>query len=91
VHRRLRETSFVVSDEGVAKLLDHGCNSVPPEDQDPRLNLFRPPEFLTGEAADAVCGDVWSLGVLLVIMATGGSFLHPCQPVCLEHCPWVLL
>ncbi len=73
VHRRLRETSFVLTDESVVKLLDYGCSDVPPP------NLFRPPEFADGNpGGDHSRGDTWSLGVLLVIMTTGGmySFIH---------------
>ncbi len=76
VHRRLRETSFVVSEEGVVKLIEFGYSGVPPrEKDDPRMTLFRPPEYVTDTYIPLVpetVSDVWSLGALLVIMTTGG-------------------
>ncbi len=78
IHRRIRETSFVVSEEGIAKLIEFGCSGIPPMESDPRLNLFRPPEYNIGVPVDASLqskADVWSLGTLLVIMTTGGIYL----------------
>ena len=68
----------MLADDGTVKLVEFGCSSIPLPDGDARHNLFRPPEFLaTQESLSAqdfttlAKSDVWSLGVLLVVMTTG--------------------
>lgn len=91
VHRRVRENSFMMTEEGVVKLVEFGFSCAPPPDTDARLLLFRPPEYGLPVALSAELqskADVWSLGVLLVIMATGGA---PSHHIALDVVPYCRL
>jgi len=87
IHRDLKTSNVVVTNEGRAKILDFGLarrlgtspadvtrtlESLPGTDTIGGTLAYLPPEVLRGEPADAL-GDVWALGVLLFEMATGAA------------------
>jgi len=88
VHRDLKSSNVVVTPEGSVKILDFGVarrlvdsgpagtatmtlDTIAPPGSPVGTIPYMPPEVLRGRSADAR-GDIWSFGVLLHEMATGG-------------------
>lgn len=92
VHRDIKSENIVVMDDGSLKVIDFGyAREVKPEEILPKsakhvgtLQIMAP-EVCRGEAYDPKKADVWSLGVVLFQIATGGRYPHQ-KPTC-NHTP----
>uniref|UniRef100_A0A8R1HR52 Serine/threonine-protein kinase kin-29 n=1 Tax=Caenorhabditis japonica TaxID=281687 RepID=A0A8R1HR52_CAEJA len=76
VHRDLKAENILLGRNSDIKLIDFGFSNLQGEDQ--LLNTwcgsppYAAPELLLGNSYDGMKADIWSMGVLLYILVTGG-------------------
>ncbi|CAB3400207.1 unnamed protein product [Caenorhabditis bovis] len=84
VHRDLKAENILLSKNSVIKLIDFGFSNYQTSDQ--LLNTwcgsppYAAPELLLGKSYDGMKADIWSMGVLLYILVTGG-FPFPSESI----------
>ena len=74
IHRDIKGSNILVTDEGVCKLADFGNSRRMGSDMEESLSMRGTPYFMAPEAFEGQCGmksDIWSFGGVAVQMCSG--------------------